>query len=256
MARRLLYRIHLWLSVPLGIFITLICLSGATLVFKHEIREALGMPRVVAPHGTHHASPETAKEVSTKHPHGVCRADASASSSVHGQPAREMLSDKNAGHGHGTTTRRDFFSYVTRFHTSLMLGTWGKVLVTYTTILFLLILVSGLWICWPQGLQQWRKRFRVEWGRGVRRLFFDLHVSLGFWAVLWLVLLAVTGAAFGLHLLPRGTAIIKVFHALHVGAWGGMVTKIITFVVSLIGALLPLTGYWLYFKKRQRKGER
>ena len=28
----------------------LICLSGATLVFKNEIRNALGMPRVVAPH--------------------------------------------------------------------------------------------------------------------------------------------------------------------------------------------------------------
>lgn len=28
----------------------LICLSGATLVFKNEIRNVLGMPRVVAPH--------------------------------------------------------------------------------------------------------------------------------------------------------------------------------------------------------------
>ena len=47
--RRILYKLHLWLSLPLGILIVLICLSGATLVFKNEIRNALGMPKVVAP---------------------------------------------------------------------------------------------------------------------------------------------------------------------------------------------------------------
>lgn len=49
MSRKWIYRIHLWLSIPLGILITVICLSGATLVFKDEIRSALGMPKVI-PH--------------------------------------------------------------------------------------------------------------------------------------------------------------------------------------------------------------
>ena len=47
MSRKWIYRIHLWLSIPLGILITVICLSGATLVFKDEIRSALGMPKVI-----------------------------------------------------------------------------------------------------------------------------------------------------------------------------------------------------------------
>ena len=50
MTKKILLKIHLWLSLPLGVIIMLICLSGATLVFKNEIRNALGMPRVVAPH--------------------------------------------------------------------------------------------------------------------------------------------------------------------------------------------------------------
>ena len=32
-------KIHLWLSVPFGILITLICLSGALLVYEQEITE-------------------------------------------------------------------------------------------------------------------------------------------------------------------------------------------------------------------------
>lgn len=50
MTKKILLKIHLWLSLPLGVIIMLICLSGATLVFKNEIRNVLGMPRVVAPH--------------------------------------------------------------------------------------------------------------------------------------------------------------------------------------------------------------
>lgn len=34
-------QIHLWLSVPFGIIISILCLSGAALVFENEITEAL-----------------------------------------------------------------------------------------------------------------------------------------------------------------------------------------------------------------------
>lgn len=156
---------------------------------------------------------------------------------------------KNAPYG---TTTRDFFSYVTKFHTGLMMGTAGKVIVTYTTLFFVIILLSGIYIYFPRNGRQMRQRFRIERGKGTRKLLFDLHVSLGWWALLWLLLLAVTGLGFGLKLVPKGSALMQVFHQFHIGAWGGMLTRIITFVVSLIGASLPITGYWIYFKKRSK----
>lgn len=234
MTRRLLYSIHLWLSLPLGIIVMLICLSGATLVFKAEIRNALGMPKVVAPHG-HHAS----KAGRTAKPFGGRKGAV-----AHG---------KSKDAPYGVTTKRDFFSYVTKFHTSLMAGSVGKGVVAYTTLLLILILISGLWICLPRNGRQWRQRFSIERRRGRQRLLFDLHVSLGYWVVLWLLLLAVTGVCFGLHLVPKGTAAMKIMHELHVGSWGGTVTKAITFAVSIVGATLPATGYWLYFRKHFRR---
>lgn len=227
MSRKLIYQIHLWLSIPLGLIITVICFSGATLVFKDEIRSALGMPKVIA-HAAQHQKQS---------------ADVSTDSVKAFQ--RKVDRMKKAG----MTDKPDFFTYTARLHKSLFAGKVGKYIVTYTTLFFVAILVSGVWIVWPRNRRQWRERFTVDTKRGNRKLWFDLHTSLGYWAVLWLLLLALTGVAFGLHLIPRGET-MRLFHAMHVGSWGGVLTKVITFVVSVIGGTLPLTGYYLYFKKR------
>lgn len=232
MTKKILLKIHLWLSLPLGVIIMLVCLSGATLVFKNEIRNALGMPRVVAPHAKGDKGGKTDNAIKGK--------DAFKTES----PAKDAP--------YGTTTKRDFFSYVTKFHTGLMMGPVGKLIVTYTTLLFVFILISGIFVFMPNNGKQLCQRFKVEWGKGSKRRLFDLHVSLGWWTILWLLLLAVTGLGFGLKLVPKGTEMMQVFHQLHIGSWGGMITKIITFVVSLIGASLPLTGYLLYFRRKRK----
>ena len=257
----------------------LICLSGATLVFKNEIRNALGMPRVVAPHAKgdkggktdnaikgkgakdatasfrkekaaapHQCSPDGCDKCSSRekcHPSPSAKDDATSKDAL-----KTIPPTKDAPYG--TTTKRDFFSYVTKFHTGLMMGPVGKIIVTYTTLLFVFILISGIFVFLPQNGKQLCQRFKVEWGKGGKRRLFDLHVSLGWWALLWLMLLAVTGLGFGLKIVPKGTEMMQVFHQLHIGSWGGMITKIITFVVSLIGASLPVTGYLLYFRRKRK----
>lgn len=277
MNRKFLLKLHLWLSLPLGIIITVICLSGATLVFKNEIRNALGMPKVVAPHGksgkggkdgktaslqqekatvSHQCSPNGCSQCPSKevcHPLASAKDDASVKSNEAVKEKTSVVgksSSKDAPYG--TTTKRDFFSYVTKFHTGLLMGSVGKLIVTYTTLFFVFILLSGIFIFLPGNGKQLRQRFKVEWGKGAKRRLFDLHVSLGWWTLLWLLLLAVTGLGFGLKLVPKGTEMMQLFHELHIGSWGGMLTKIITFVVSLIGASLPVTGYLLYFRRKRK----
>lgn len=38
-------------------------------------------------------------------------------------------------------------------------------------------------------------------------------------------------------------------YSVHVGNWGGMFTRILTFIAALLGAALPLTGYYLWIKR-------
>ena len=39
--KKIFRKIHLWLSIPVGLFISLICFSGAILVFETEITECI-----------------------------------------------------------------------------------------------------------------------------------------------------------------------------------------------------------------------
>ena len=42
-------------------------------------------------------------------------------------------------------------------------------------------------------------------------------------------------------------------YSVHVGSWGGMLTRLLTFIAALIGATLPLTGYYLWIKRNLEK---
>ncbi|MBQ5626643.1 MAG: PepSY domain-containing protein, partial [Bacteroidaceae bacterium] len=48
------------------------------------------------------------------------------------------------------------------------------------------------------------------------------------------------------------------FYALHTGSWGGLLTRILSFLAALLGATLPLTGYYLWIKRLygKRKGKK
>ena len=44
-------------------------------------------------------------------------------------------------------------------------------------------------------------------------------------------------------------------YSIHVGSWGGTATRVLAFLAALLGAALPLTGYYfwirkLYYKKK------
>ena len=42
-------------------------------------------------------------------------------------------------------------------------------------------------------------------------------------------------------------------YSVHVGSWGGMLTRILTFIAALIGASLPLTGYYLWIRRLMKR---
>lgn len=40
------------------------------------------------------------------------------------------------------------------------------------------------------------------------------------------------------------------FYAFHTGSWGGMWTKVLYFLAAFIGGILPLSGYYLWYKRK------
>ena len=73
MTKKLFRQLHLWLSVPFGILLTLICFSGAMLVFEDEVTQWAKphLYRVSETSGTRISTEEAADLVAATLPEGM-----------------------------------------------------------------------------------------------------------------------------------------------------------------------------------------
>ena len=53
--------------------------------------------------------------------------------------------------------------------------------------------------------------------------------------------------------LPKSAKIRGWIYSVHAGTWGGMATRILSCLVSLLGAVFAITGYYFWLKKKLRK---
>lgn len=51
----------------------------------------------------------------------------------------------------------------------------------------------------------------------------------------------------------KNNRILSMVLFIHMGFWGGLPTKIITFIVGLIGASLPVTGFFIWWGRKRKK---
>ncbi len=342
--KKVFRKIHLWLSVPFGLLITLICFSGAMLVFETEVMELchrdLYYVEKVGPAPL--PMGKVAEKVAATLPDSVSVTGVTASSG--------WLLDSMKPDG-------GIF--------------WGKMIVGTATLMFVFVLISGIVIWWPRTKKALKNSLKIVSGKGWRRFCYDLHVAGGMYTLVLLLVMALTGLSwsfswyrtgfykvFGVETTQGGgghgasaqtaaqggeraqgrsggrpggehrernsfspfTSWQKVYEELkelnpdykqitvfkgsatvsfnrlgnqraadrytfnprsgeitgatlykdadasgkirgwifsvHVGSWGGLTTRILSFLAALVGASLPLTGYYLWIRRLIRKGSR
>jgi uncharacterized iron-regulated membrane protein len=87
-----------------------------------------------------------------------------------------------------------FLATVHQLHTHLALDVprgLGKTIMAWAGVFLLLLLISGLYLWWPA------KRVRIEWRRGGRRRWFDVHNLSGIFSFVFLLVLAASGCVIG-----------------------------------------------------------
>jgi len=89
--------------------------------------------------------------------------------------------------------RESFFHFVEEIHRGLVAGRVGKLVMGINSIIFLFILGTGLVLWWPATRKALTPRLKVKWGSGWKRLNHDFHIVLGFYAALFLLIMALTG---------------------------------------------------------------
>ncbi len=89
-----------------------------------------------------------------------------------------------------------FFAFILKGHVRLWLPEdIGSRIISYSILLFLIILVSGFILWWPRNNKNWRQRLKFDWNAKTRwkRKNFDLHTVTGFYISSLGLILAFTG---------------------------------------------------------------
>ena len=192
-------KIHLWLSVPFGIIITLICFSGAMLIFEPEITRSVNSHVYYVAEVKEQPLPmeDLMESVKSTLPDSVSITgvtvfkDKSRTYQVNlSKPRRaSMFIDQYSGEITGKYERLGFFSTMFKLHRWLLDSAnphgeglkVGKLLVGISTLIFVIALITGVIIWWPRArknfkrsLQQWMERVLERTSCGRRHVRFDL----------------------------------------------------------------------------------
>ena len=208
--RKLFKKLHLWLSLPFGLIIMTTCLTGALLVFEKEIT-ALVQNESVAYVPDQEPLPLSVllERVAEKVPDSVEITSITIPTSPHraynvglSKPRRAgVLIDPYTGKIIGPSGRLTFFTTVRELHRWLLDSMkpdsegifWGRVIVGTSTLLFVFILLTGLFLWWPKKLKGIGKRLKISLRQGRQRLFTDLHTVGGVYVFVLLLAMAMTG---------------------------------------------------------------
>lgn len=223
---------------------------------------------------------------------------------------------------------------------------WGKMIVGVSTLLMVIIILTGAVLWFPKSLKVLKHRLQIALRKGWHRFWYDLHAVGGIYATLLLLAMALTGLTWSFEwynkgfyklfgadteasagavaksskggaksnienpyihwsdvvrevesrnddyvemTISKGKVDVKssnygnqrakdTYHfdsatgeitsvgryadkasgskvkgwvySVHVGSWGGIFTRVLWFLAAMLGATLPLTGYYLWIKRK------
>lgn len=206
--KKIIGKLHLWLGLGSGLLVLFLGITGCILAFEVEIRsvtEAFRNVNVEA--GKPYLPPSQLKAIAEKnlaskkawgveYPGKGKAAIASYYDEKNYEIVflnpytGEVLKHKNMN--------KDFFRIVLDGHFYLWLPHHiGQPIVASATLVFLIMMISGLVLWWPRNKAARKQRFSVKWTATFKRKNYDLHNVLGFYMTWVAIFLAITGLVFG-----------------------------------------------------------
>ena len=364
-------KIHLILGLSTGLVVFILSITGCCWVFQEEIRNIDADYKTVQAQNQPFLPASKVKEIAQtvfpdKAIHGVIFGAKNQALEVVFYEAEPEFYQKvfiNPYSGeilHVENFLVGFLAFVLDGHLNLWLPkAIGSRLAAYSTLLFLVMVITGLILWWPKNKKNRKQRFRFLWKPTTtwKRKNFDLHAVIGFYISIFAFIFAFTGSvmafnwfyyiafkatggqkapqfitpnnrsgkftsqlsniqpidqlipklqadypevkSFELHYPTNDTSsilvelsysegvyynmdyrfydqntleemntpsiygvyadadfpdkVIRMNYDIHIGAIGGIAGKVIAFFASLITASLPVTGFLIWWGKRQKK---
>lgn len=208
-------RIHLYLSLAAGAIIMITCLTGAILVFEHELQELFHPDRYhVKATGTRlplqQLVDNVKKDIGKGKINGVkVYSDSTRTVEIAFSPKKDERRTAFVDPYTGVIVekyhhRESFFYWVMDLHRWMLGGDIGKMIVGAATLIFLFILITGLILWWPKSRNALRARLKLKLDGGWKRINHDLHIVLGFYSMIFLFIFAFTGLAWSFEWFNKG----------------------------------------------------
>ena len=203
--KKALRKIHLWLSVPTGIIITLVCFSGAMLVFEKEITEAIKPELYFVKEAKGEPIPmqQLMEKVEETLPDSVSIsgvtvfADSTRTYQVSlSKPRRASIYvNQYTGEVTGRSERLPFFNTMFHLHRWLLGSSSGvgKLLTGICTFVLVFILITGILMWLTNRNKPLKASLAIHVTKGWGRFWHDLHVAGGIYTTIFLLAMALTG---------------------------------------------------------------
>lgn len=225
--KKLIAQLHLWLGLTSGLVVFILGITGAIYTFSDEIKDVVYKERrYVKTIPNHDKLPlDTLLGIAKQSlgiKHKITRAELSQDPSRNYMFRAFKINKKGVGYWNyyeyylkvyidpytgqvlfKEDASKEFFTVVLALHMNLLLGdSIGHFIVRWSTVFFGILLLSGLVLWWPKKWKhaQLKKSFSIKWNGKFKRLNYDLHNVLGFYALFPLLIVTLTGLAWSFEL--------------------------------------------------------
>ena len=200
--KQVIRQIHLWLGLSSGLIVFIVSITGCIYVFEEEIRDFtqkdrlsvavqekpfIGVEKLIQ--SFERISPKEKISVLriTNHTPNATVEIASKKKTYYFNPYDAKLVYKG---GH------DWLDTVEEIHMTLLLGETGKFIQRWSVVIFVIMLLTGLVLWFPGQVRLLRQSLSIKWKGSFKRVNYDLHNVLGFYASGILVVISLTGLFF------------------------------------------------------------
>ncbi|RUT72177.1 PepSY domain-containing protein [Flavobacterium cupreum] len=196
-------QIHLWLGLASGLIVFIISITGFLYVFEEEIREVaqqeylhvpvqekpfIGLTTIIGNYKQLDPKQKiTAIKITNEEPNATVQLSTKKKKTYYFNPYDGSLVNQKGA---------DWLNTVLEIHRTLLLGDVGEFIQGWSVVIFLIMLITGLILWFPKQRRLVKQSLQVKWSGSLKRVNYDLHQVLGFYASIVLLLIAFSGLYF------------------------------------------------------------
>src|SRR6185312_8646673 len=196
--------IHRWLGFISGLVVVIVSLTGCIFCFQDEIQDAIHSYRKIEVSQQPYLEPTAIKSIALQqYPQATINY---LYYFAKDRPAMAIVNQGKTGFTyvyinpysgkilHTEDPQSNFFTVVEYIHLYLLLPPKiGQTAVGISVLIFLALMITGIILWWPKRKNDRKRSFTIKWNGRWRRVNYDLHNVLGFYATSIAVILAITG---------------------------------------------------------------